>query len=352
MTKIKVLLTGGTIGSEIENSIANVTNNASNSLFDSFRASRPNSAVKFDSEILFTILSENITLDHWQQLYNRINEIIDADYDGIVITHGTDTLAYTAAFLSLMFSGANIPVLLVSSNYPLSNKKTNGYENFNAAIDFILKVNLRGVYVPFFTNGKMTIHLGSRLLQAQSFSSYFMSFGDVWFGEFSNGIFRRNDNPHNPTIEEIQDSTHISLPLLRSIKNIFCITPYPGLDYSLISFAQNPVAVLHGLYHSGTACTATSDEKNSVLSFAQKCRQKGIDFYAAPFDSCYTLYHTSKSMNDIGIKFIKNMSIEAAYVKLTIAYSVFDNNDERQQFIEDNIAFEQLLPCFEKRKSN
>ena len=352
MTKIKVLLTGGTIGSKVYKSIADITDNAPNRLFNSFRASRPDSAVEFDSETLFNILSENITLNHWQELYCRINEIIDADYDGIIITHGTDTLAYTASFLAFMFADVRIPVLLVSSNYPLSSGKTNGYENFNTAVDFISTVKLRGVYVPFFANEKMTIHLGSKLLQAQSSSSYFKSFGDVWFGEFSDGIFQWNNNPHNPTVEEIQSSSNISLPPLRELKNIFCIAPYPGLDYSIISFAENPVAVLHNLYHSGTACTASLDEKTSVLSFAKKCIEKGIDFYASPFDSCYTLYHTSKSMNDIGIKFIKNMSFESAYAKLVIAYSIFENNDERQDFIENNIAFEQLLPCFEKRKSN
>ena len=343
MTKIKVLLTGGTIGSEIENSIANVKNNVSNSLFDSFRVSRPDSAVEFDSEILFNILSENVSLNHWKLLYNRINEIIDEDYDGIVITHGTDTLAYTAAFLSFMLNNVNIPILLVSSDYPLDNKMTNGYKNFNAAIDFILKVKLRGVYVPFSTNGTSMIHLGSRLLQAQSFSQYFVSLGDVWFGKFSNGVFQRNDDPRNPTIEDIQSSAKSSLPAFREFKDVFCITPYPGLDYSLITFERNPCAVLHGLYHSGTACATTSGEKTSVLSFAQKCIKKGIDFYATPFNSNDILYCSSKNMNDAGVKFIKNMSIEAAYVKLIIAYSIFDNHHKRQQFIEDNIAFEQLL---------
>lgn len=66
-------------------------------------------------------------------------------YDGIVVTHGTDTLQYTSAFLAYIFDGLNVPIVLVSANYPLDDSRSNGFENFVGAIDFIKSGSGNGV---------------------------------------------------------------------------------------------------------------------------------------------------------------------------------------------------------------
>ena len=51
-------------------------------------------------------------------------------YDGVIITHGTDTLQYTAAFTGYIMAGAQIPIVLVSANYVLEDVRSNGVDNF------------------------------------------------------------------------------------------------------------------------------------------------------------------------------------------------------------------------------
>ncbi|MDR0272292.1 MAG: asparaginase [Clostridiales bacterium] len=343
MAKIKILYTGGTIGSQINDSVADVVCNTEFPLFDYYKAARTENNVDFFAESLINVLSENISFSDWETIYNRMYDINRNDCDGIILTHGTDTLAYTAIFLSIMLSHIDVPVLIVSSNYPLDDKRTNGYANFTAAVDFILNVGVRGVYVPYAEGDIVKMHLGSRLHPIQTFSHNFASIGNCYFGIMQNEIFQWNNNKYNPTLDELNISSLIKIPKFHSANNIQIITPYPGLDYSTLSFTDNPVAVLHGLYHSGTACTTATEEKFSILPFIHNCQKKGVDFYIAPLDTSCTVYKTTKEMLDAGVKFVSNTSFEASYVKLMIAYSVFDDEQERRDFLDKNIAFEKII---------
>ncbi len=80
-------------------------------------------------EILFSILSENMTPEHWSELARKIDQIIQEGVEGIIVTHGTDTLGYTAAAMSFALQDLPIPVVLVgaqrSSDRPSSDAATN-----------------------------------------------------------------------------------------------------------------------------------------------------------------------------------------------------------------------------------
>ncbi|MDR0992707.1 MAG: asparaginase domain-containing protein [Ruminococcus sp.] len=344
--KICVIFTGGTIGSSIYNSIINTSEETADDLLSAYKKNNPNRNIVFTSEKIMSVLSENMSLTEWKQIYNKINEIQNADYDGIIITHGTDTLAFTAAFLSMILAPIKIPILLVSSVFPNEHPRANGLRNFSAAVDFIREVQTRGVFVPFTSNSVLTkIHLGSRIQQSEPFIHTFRSIGNISYGRITANGFERNDNEFNPTPKQIETPPAIVIPRFPEKKNIVYITPYPGIDYSNINFKEKPDAIIHGLYHSGTACASPSDRKNSVVEFARQCIDQGIDFYAAPFDDRQKMYASSNIMQKTGIQFIKNVSCVAAYVKLIIAYGSFYDKDkaDRKKFIESNIACEQFI---------
>lgn len=81
------------------------------------------------AEILFSILSENMTLEHWIKLARKVAQIIQKGVDGVVVTHGTDTLGYTAAAMSFALQDPPVPIVLVgaqrSSDRPSSDAATN-----------------------------------------------------------------------------------------------------------------------------------------------------------------------------------------------------------------------------------
>jgi len=87
------------------------------------------------SEQLFQIASQNMTNDHWLKLARRVNELLQqADVDGIVITHGTDTLEETAYFLNLVTKSTK-PVVIVGAMRPSTALSADGPINlYNACL--------------------------------------------------------------------------------------------------------------------------------------------------------------------------------------------------------------------------
>lgn len=78
--------------------------------------------------------SSNIEPTHWVRLARTIEQRY-SDFDGFVILHGTDTLAYTASALSFMLSGLHKPVILTGSQLPIGLPRTDGRENLLAAVE-------------------------------------------------------------------------------------------------------------------------------------------------------------------------------------------------------------------------
>lgn len=91
--------------------------------------------------------SDMTTADH-----KRIGDTIDENigkYDGIVITHGTDTMAYTAATLSVMLQNLPIPVVLTGSQRPFFDKDSDAPKNFADAFMAVGKASMGGIFVVF-----------------------------------------------------------------------------------------------------------------------------------------------------------------------------------------------------------
>ena len=83
---------------------------------------------------VLNIDSTNIHPKHWQLLCQVLEENYD-NYDGFVICHGTDTMAYTASALSFMLEGLNKPVILTGSQLPIGVLRTDGKENLLTSIE-------------------------------------------------------------------------------------------------------------------------------------------------------------------------------------------------------------------------
>ena len=91
--------------------------------------------------------SSNIQPEEWRFIARCVFEEKDT-YDGIVITHGTDTMAYTASVLSFMLPGINLPVVLTGSQLPIEHPLTDGLENLRTAFAMAAS-GVRGVYIAF-----------------------------------------------------------------------------------------------------------------------------------------------------------------------------------------------------------
>ena len=137
MKKILIILTGGTIGSEVKNNIINVTHNnyLTKILNSNFKK------IKFKIVKPINILSENALPSDWNKIINSIKKNWDNSFAGIIITYVTDTLSYAASAFSQFFYNFDKPVILVSSDKPLKEKNSTGKHNLVSAVNFVTKKN-------------------------------------------------------------------------------------------------------------------------------------------------------------------------------------------------------------------
>jgi L-asparaginase/Glu-tRNA(Gln) amidotransferase subunit D len=338
MKNILVVFTGGTIGSIASEGVIKPSGDAPFELIAEYQRRCPNAKdIRFKTIQPIRILSENLAPPAWKILIAAIEAEQPAQYDGIIVTHGTDTLAYTAAALGFYFHRLTRPMLLVSSDYPLAHPKANGIDNFICAVEFILNVREPGVFVPY-RNQRQTarVHRGVRLASSPQLTGDFFSVRGQSYLEFDGHRFSRTGlSPVKPQAE---------LPPLKAefSSRILMLKPYPGLDYSHINLERTD-AVLHDLYHSGTACTTERwGENHSLFEFIPRCRQQGIEVYLAPAFKSKNAYESTHFLLKEGAKMIWNMSIEAAYVKLMLAYGNFNDPIRIQEFIERDVAGEHV----------
>ncbi|MGD7034303.1 asparaginase [Methylotuvimicrobium buryatense] len=337
MKNVLLVFTGGTIGSEASCGTIATSVNAPYRLLQLFERQYPeHSQIDFTTIRPVQILSENITPTFWETLIKTIEAEQPERYDGVIVTHGTDTLAYTAAALSLYFHALNKPMLLVSSDRPLDHPEANGLNNFIAAIEFIRQRRETGVFVPYRNPGEYTqIHLGSRLASSLQLSGDFISVQNKSYCRFENGVFSE------PLIT-LKNKAGTAFDLKPDFsKRIALIRPYPGLNYTLFNL-DGIDAVLHDLYHSGTACASMQWGADwSLLPFIERCSKQGIPVYLAPSIHTDSAYESTRELLEQGAEMLWNLSLECAYVKLLLAYGNFsDSNISR--FIKLEIASEHL----------
>lgn len=103
--------------------------------------------INLELQDIMSLDSANVLPQHWQMLARRIAEVW-MDYDGIVIIHGTDTMAYTSSMLSFMLQNISIPVVITGSQLSMTDSVTDAMENCRCAIHMAAS-GVPGVYVAF-----------------------------------------------------------------------------------------------------------------------------------------------------------------------------------------------------------
>ncbi len=341
MKKILAVFTGGTIGSTVLNHTIDVDEKLKYLLVEKFHAASK-LQVQFETIQPFNILSENCIPSDWAQLIQTINSKNLAEYDGVVIVHGTDTLPYTSAMMGYVFGGINIPMVLTASNYAIGHPQSNGVRNFISSVEFICKSKIPGVFAVFEDKkGIQKVYLATRMIEADPFNDQFSGFGGIDLGYLEAGLLFEYKSDLNPTKEELMTTTNaMTFNNIDFNNNILAIKPYPGLDYEYFDFKKKkPRAIIHKLYHSATACIRQGSV--SLPQFIKYCIKEGIDFYLTSFkDVNQDLYASSRELLENHVIPLQNISFEATVAKLWLAYNM--ENETPKAFMQKKIYYEYL----------
>ncbi len=305
--KILFLFTGGTIGSSVSGEHISLDPKMSRILLQKY-AARYEMPFDAEAEAPYTALSENNTGETLTLLCKSVRAALARGYDGIVVTHGTDTLQYSAAALSYTCADAKIPICLVSADYPLEDTRTNGIDNLRGAIRFITEVGTPGVFVPYCNKGDvLRVHRGTRLLPSSAFSADVRSVCDSYYGSFLEG----EPFLKNPAYREVPDEM-AAIPLCtldECAEKILRIEPCPGNLYPDIPAGVR--YILHGSYHSGTVNT----ESVSARRFFACARSRGIPVFLTGASDTVG-YESTRAFGELGIVPLCDISPISAYIKL------------------------------------
>lgn len=309
--KILVIFTGGTIGSTVSGEYISTDNKKPYVILERYNQMFENK-IEWITESPYTILSENLTGDILNTLLRTVRKGLLEDYDGIIITHGSDTLQYTAAFLSYVLGKDIIPVMLVSSNYVLEDSRANGMDNFACAVDFIKKRYGRGVFVPYRNAGESCkIHMGELLMPHEMYSDKLTSLNNEIYGEYTETGFLKFDSGR--TTECLKDE----ITDIDSDSGIMTVYACPGYVYS--SIPDSVKAVLIHAYHSGTICV----EDNRLVNFIREAKNKKINVYLVGANP-ETDYESCSKYSEMGIEVLPVISPVHAYIKLWISNGKWD----------------------------
>lgn len=219
MKKVLMLGTGGTIASEVTPSgLAPALTSA-----ELLRCvPEISSLCSVTCEELFSIDSTNVTPAHWLTIARAIRARYE-EYDGFVIAHGTDTMAYTAAALSYLIQYSPKPIILTGAQKPIvfenTDSKTNLADAFRCAVS-----DLRGVMIVF--NGRVI--LGTRARKTRTVS--LQAFSSINYPELAvlqNGFLMEYIRPSALPAPVFYDKLRERVALMKMI---------PGADCGMLSY--------------------------------------------------------------------------------------------------------------------
>lgn len=321
--KISVIFTGGTIGCKAKRGFLSTDESTRYALLNAFDSE--GAGVEFSVSNPYSVLSENLSARELNLLQTEVAENLGKDCDGIIITHGTDSLLYTAAALEYAFDGCDIPIVLVSADYPLDDERTNGHKNFEAAVAFIKSKAGNGVYVSYKNDDEqdVRIHTATHILSHGECSANLYPITEKPFALYKNGELI-------PYGTALSGGNALGAISYSDFSRVLVIGSCPGDSFSYN--LDGVRAVVLRPYHSATLNTASE----SFSAFCRKARELDIPVFLVNSKEGIT-YESTSLFSALGITPLPYGTFASAYMKIWAAVSL---GKDIRSFCERKIARE------------
>lgn len=273
--------------------------------------------------------SSNIRPKEWQQLASHIYEAAPR-YDGIVVSHGTDTMAYTASALTFMLPGLSIPVVFTGSQVPLQDPLSDGPDNMRTAFAMAAS-GCGGVFVAF----DRRIMRGCRAVKVRATGfSAFESINAQYVGQVSgHGLeIRREMLPVTTGLLELKQNLS---------RDVFLLKLTPGMNPAIFD-------ALVGMGVRGIVIEAFGLGGVNVLGEGMEGIEKAIEAGVSVVVTTQCLYDSADlGVYQVGTKLLelgviqgRDMTSEAAVAKLMWALGQGMTPDEIKVFFAQSVAGE------------
>ena len=271
---------------------------------------------------MYNISSENINHQHWTNLSERINEKIIQGDKGVIITHGTDTMAYTSAALSFALTNCPIPVILTGAQRSTDRPSSDASLNMISSVIVASQESINGIYLAMHSSigdNEISIHSGTRVRKNHtSKRDAFESIGIDPIAVVNQGkvIIKSETSKNDKKFE----------PKINFNENVALVKFHPGFKSDIIIEGT-------GLGHVNSQCNKSikkAIDNGMFVGMTSQCLRGRVKM---------TVYSAGRDLLDIGVTPLEDMLPETALVKLMWAYGNYPNNDIKNIMLK-NIAGE------------
>lgn len=313
--EVSIILTGGTIGSVLTEH-ATRADQAGNAVLQSrMETLAKNRMVDFQFHSLLAKDSGDFDMPDWHAIATVVAAEIKKGCTRFLITHGTDTLPFTATFLQLLFGKRDVCIVLAAAFFPLSDPRSDATANITAAMALLTQPQLKpGVFIPFRGTGHdVMLHHATHVQQMPADAGSFHSFYNEAAGVYREGIGFEWTQVRHQDIE-----TDFELPtceaLVDAARRVFFLGAYPGMNLSPYHAlaAKEPILLVIRNYHSGTA--DASDRHGGIAEFVRRFPESLVVFAPLPAAFITKPYQSTFELMRLGAQIYRDLPPHKLYV--------------------------------------
>ena len=281
---------------------------------------------QIDAIQLFNIDSTNVYAKHWKALASCIEENYAA-YDGFVVTHGTDTLAYTAAALSYFIQNSRKPIVITGSQVTIAAENTDARDNLLNAFIYAADDRACGVHVIF--DNKVILGTRARKSRTKSYNA----FSSIDYPQIA--IFR-----NHRLVFYIEEPKPEGNPIFYHdfSARVFVLKMIPGIDPAIFDYLKEhyDAVVIESFGVGGLPSYESGDFYSSIEKWISMGKVVVMTTQVTQEGSNMSVYEVGQKIkNAFGLIESYDMTLEATVTKLMwILGQTKDHDKVREMFYE------------------
>jgi len=281
-----------------------------------------------------SIDSTNMTQVYWKKIVETIKAYYE-EYDGFVICHGTDTMAYTAAALSYMIQKSPKPIVITGAQKPINVEDTDA--RMNLADSFFYACDEQSCDVTIVFGGKVYIGTRAKKVRAKSYNA-FESINFPYIAVVQDGNIVRYITPQKQQKEpnfylEMSDKVFV----IRLIPGInpeileYIFKHYEGIVIESYGVGGIPQTLLDTFYR----LMQTNEMKNKMVVLSTQVTKQGSNM---------TVYEVGKKVKeDFHLLEAFDMTTEATITKLMWVLGNYQKEEERREKFYETVNYDFLF---------
>jgi len=339
LPNVIVIGAGGTIASRIEYTTGAVkpafsVSELANSIPEIF------ALANITPVMLFNIFSEDMEPKHWITMAKRVVKEIRAGYDGVVITHGTDTMQYSAAALTFMINNLSVPVVFTGAQRSSDRPASDAATNMINSVLFASRGKAAEVLVCMHANlddNSALVHRGVRVRKMHSSRrDAFRTIGDVPVALIFNGEIKYLRDDYQPRGKYSNEDSYADAVFEEKVALVYI---FPGMNPEILDLLidkkyRGIVLVGTGLGHVPHKLLSTIQrgiQEETLFFMTTQCLWGPVNL---------NVYERGRILKKIGVVPADGMLPEVAYVKLGWLLGHDLSNDEVIRLMQTNLKNE------------